>query len=73
MNQHYSGFSQTPSHTNYHQKAVRVPEWLYYFSDEQFVTWCKQHKLTICTEVRPFTEDERAAIFRYMVRQKLVN
>ena len=54
-------------------KVVRVPEWVYYFTDEQFVTWCKQHKLTICNEVRPFTEEERASIFRYMVRQKLVN
>jgi hypothetical protein len=54
-------------------KVVRVPEWVYYFTDEQFVTWCKQHKLTICNGVRPFTEEERASIFRYMVRQKLVN
>jgi hypothetical protein len=55
------------------EKVVRVPEWVYYFTDEQFVTWCKQHKLQICSEVRPFPEDERAAIFRYMVRQRLVN
>ncbi len=54
-------------------KTVRVPEWLYYFSDEQFVQWCKQHKLQVCDEMRPFPEDERAAIFRYMVRQQLVN
>jgi hypothetical protein len=53
--------------------AVRVPEWLYYFSDEQFILWCKQHKLQVCEEVRPFSEEERAAIFRYMVRQQLVN
>ncbi len=55
------------------KKIVRVPEWVNYFSDEQFVLWCKQHKLQICTTVRPFSEDERAAIFRYMVRQQLVN
>ena len=54
-------------------KVVRVPEWVYYFTDEQFVTWCKQHKLTICTEMRSFSEEERASIFRYMVRQQLVN
>jgi len=72
MNQVVPGFPQTRSNT-LNQKVVRVPEWLYYFSDEQFVTWCKQHKLTICTEVRPFTEEERASIFRYMVRQRLLN
>jgi hypothetical protein len=55
------------------EKVVRVPEWVYYFTDEQFVTWCKQHKLQICAELRPFPEEERAAIFRYMVRQQLVN
>ena len=55
------------------EKRVRVPEWVYYFSDEQFILWCKQHKLQICTEARPFPEEERAAIFRYMVRQQLVN
>lgn len=54
-------------------KLVRVPEWIYYFTDEQFVLWCKQHKLQICSQVRSFPEDERAAIFRYMVRQQLVN
>lgn len=54
-------------------KIVRVPEWVYYFSDEQFVLWCKQHKLQVCSQVRPFPEEERAAIFRYMVRQQLVN
>lgn len=54
-------------------KVVRVPEWVYYFTDDQFVTWCKQHKLTICTEPRSFSEEERASIFRYMVRQRLVN
>jgi hypothetical protein len=55
------------------EKSVRVPEWVYYFSDEQFISWCKQHKLTISSEVRAFPEEERAAIFRYMVRQHLVN
>jgi hypothetical protein len=55
------------------KKPIRVPEWLYYFSDEQFVQWCKQRKLDICSKVRAFPEDERAAIFRYMVRQSLVN
>ena len=58
---------------NLTQKVVRVPEWVYYFTDEQFVTWCKQHKLTICTQMRTFSEEERASIFRYMVRQQLVN
>jgi hypothetical protein len=55
------------------EKKQRVPEWVYIFSDEQFVQWCKSHKLHVCSEVREFTEDERAAIFRYAVRQQLVN
>ena len=55
------------------EKIAKVPEWLYYFSDEQFVTWCKQHKLQVCAQVRPFPEDERAAIFLYALRQRLVN
>ncbi len=54
-------------------KPMNVPEWVYYFSDEQFVTWCKQHKLQVCDQVRPFSEEERAAIFRYASRQRLVN
>jgi hypothetical protein len=54
------------------EKMIRVPEWVYYFTDEQFVTWCKQRKVHVCAEVRSFPEEERAAIFRYMVRQKLV-
>ena len=54
-------------------KVQRVPDWVYYFSDEQFILWCKQHKLQISSEVRLFPEDERAAIFRYMIRQKLFN
>ena len=53
--------------------VVRIPEWLYYFTDEQFILWCKQRKVQLCTESRSFPEDERAAIFRYMVRQNLVN
>lgn len=65
--------ASTEGTTGIPHKAVRVPEWVYYFTDEQFVTWCKQHKLTICTETRSFSEDERAAIFRYMVRQRLFN
>ncbi|GEM_PF-2415412 len=52
---------------------VRVPEWVNYFTDEQFVIWCRQRKLQICTEPRSFAEDERAAIYRYMARQNLVN
>lgn len=55
------------------EKVIRVPEWINYFTDEQFVLWCKQRKVQVCSEVRPFPEDERAAIFRYMVRQNLVN
>lgn len=55
------------------EKIVHAPEWLYYFSDEQFVVWCKQHKLQVCDQVRPFPEEERAAIFRYALRQRLVN
>jgi hypothetical protein len=54
-------------------RSVRVPTWIYYFSDEQFVQWCKQRKLEVCSAVRPFPEEERTAIFRYMVRQRLVN
>jgi hypothetical protein len=53
--------------------AVRVPEWIYYFSDEQFVQWCRQRKLDLCASLRTFPDDERAAIFRYMVRQSLAN
>jgi hypothetical protein len=52
--------------------VVRVPEWLYYLTDEQFVLWCKQRKVQICTEMRSFPDEERAAIYRYMVRQNLV-
>ncbi len=55
------------------ENRVRVPAWIYYFSDEQFVQWCKQRKVEICSEVRPVPEEERTAIFRYMTRQKLVN
>ena len=54
------------------EKSNRVPEWVYYFSDEQFVSWCRQHKLLVCDTVRPFAEDERAAIYRYASRQKLI-
>lgn len=50
-----------------------VPEWVYLFSDEQFVRWCKQHNLQVCSKVRAFSREERAAIFRYAVRQSLVN
>ena len=52
---------------------LRVPEWVYVFSDEQFVQWCNSHKLQVCEEPREFSEDERAAIFRYAVRRQLVN
>ena len=55
------------------QKNVSVPQWVHYFTDEQFVLWCKQRKVYIASTVRPFPEDEREAIFRYMVRQRLVN
>jgi hypothetical protein len=55
------------------EKLSRVPEWLYYFSDEQFVSWCRQHKLMVCDKVRAFSDDERAAIFRYAERQQLVD
>lgn len=51
---------------------VRVPEWLFYFTDEQFVMWCQKHKVQVCEGVRSFPEEERAAIFRYMVRQRLL-
>jgi hypothetical protein len=54
------------------EKVIRVPEWLYYFSDEQFVSWCRQHKLAVCDQVRHFADDERAAIFRYAMRQHLI-
>lgn len=55
------------------EKVIRVPEWLYYFSDEQFVSWCRQHKLMVCEKVRSFADDERAAIFRYALRQQLID
>lgn len=55
------------------EKMVRVPEWLYYLTDEQFMLWCKQRKVHVASGLRTFPDDERAAIFRYMVRQHLVN
>lgn len=55
------------------EKSARVPEWLYRLSDEQFIQWCDQHKLQVCSELRSFTEDERNAIFRYALRQRLLN
>ena len=55
------------------EKKQRAPEWVYLFSDEQFVQWCKNHKLYVCSQVREFTEDERTAIFRYAERRQLVN
>ncbi len=55
------------------ERLSRVPEWLYYFSDEQFVSWCRQHKLMVCDKVREFSDDERAAIFRYALRQQLID
>jgi hypothetical protein len=55
------------------QQRIRVPDWVYGFTDEQFVHWCRQHKLVVCDGVREFTDDERAAIFRYASRQQLVN
>jgi hypothetical protein len=54
------------------EAAGRVPEWIYYFSDDQFVSWCRQHKLLVCDQVRHFEDDERAAIFRYALRQQLL-
>ncbi len=54
-------------------RRVPIPEWVYYLTDEQFVIWCKQHKLQVCAQVREFPEEERAAIFRYAVRQQLFN
>jgi hypothetical protein len=55
------------------QKTVRVPQWLYCFTDDQFVSWCRQHKLSVSEAVRHFADDERAAIFRYAMRQHLIN
>lgn len=55
------------------EKLIRVPEWLYYFSDDQFVSWCRQHKLSVCDQVRPFSDDERGAIYRYALRQHLID
>lgn len=64
----------SPERTQENQEPmVRVPTWIYYFTDEQFVQWCKQRKLEICSTVREFPEEERSAIFRYMVRQRLIN
>ena len=54
-------------------KSAQIPEWLYRLSDEQFVQWCDQHKLQVCSEVRSFTEEERKAIFQYATRRHLVN
>jgi len=55
------------------EKPIRVPEWVYYFTDEQFMLWCKQRKLQIAPSIRTFPDEERAAIYKYMVRQHLVN
>ncbi len=63
---------ETTTQENKHQN-VPVPQWIHYFTDEQFVLWCKQRKLYVSSKVRAFPEDERDAIFRYMVRQKIVN
>lgn len=65
--------TQVMPNTGRSPQNVRVPEWVYYFTDEQFILWCKQRKLQICTEARAFPDEERAAIFRYMVRQQLVS
>ena len=54
-------------------KPARVPEWIYCFSDEQFISWCRQHKLVVCETARAFSDEERAAIFRYALRQNLIN
>ncbi len=54
-------------------KLVTVPDWVFGFTDEQFIHWCRQHKLVVCDGVRAFGDDERAAIFRYAARQQLVN
>lgn len=64
--------AQTMAETHAEKETIRVPEWLYTFSDEQFVFWCSQFRLQVCEEVRPFSREERAAIYRYMVRQHLI-
>ncbi|MDE2126449.1 MAG: hypothetical protein KGJ62_07660 [Armatimonadetes bacterium] len=53
--------------------TVRVPEWIFLFTDEQFIQWCTRFKLRISSEARAVPDDERAAIFRYMVRQELMD
>ena len=71
-----AGISLGPVNKNVSENNVtldRVPEWLYDFSDEQFIQWCKQRKVDISSDVRPFPEDERTAIFNYMVRKRLVS
>ncbi len=55
------------------ETSARVPEWLYRLSDEQFIQWCDQHKLQVCSELRSFKEEERDAIFRYALRQRLLH
>ncbi len=55
------------------EKSPGLPESVQYLSDEQFVQWCQQHKLQVCSEVRSFSEEERTAIFRYALRKHLVN
>lgn len=64
--------AQTITDTQESKDTIRVPDWLYSFSDEQFVFWCNQYKLQVCEEVRSFPREERAAIYRYMVRQHLI-
>lgn len=62
--------SVSSAHT---EKRATVPEWVYMFSDDQFVKWCRQHKLQVCAEMRSIPSDERVAIFRYALRQHLLN
>lgn len=61
------------SHNVSERNRSSVPAWVFLYSDEQFVQWCSKHNLQVCDEVRSFPGDERAAIFRYALRQHLVN
>ncbi len=57
---------------NASQHNSEVPQWLLYLTSEQFVTWCRKHKLQVCTKVREFPAEERIAIYRYLKRSHLL-
>ncbi len=47
---------------------VDVPASVRRMTDEQFMAWCAQHGLHISNKLRVYPNDERMAIYRYLVR-----